>query len=99
VAGEKLFDDYTGDRVPVIVDRLAGEIRNAQIFVAVPGASSFLYAQATWTRGLPDWIDAHVRAFEVIAGVPHLLAPARCCGTAQKCHNQSLLNVPSTRAR
>ena len=46
-AGEKLFVDYAGDTVPVIVDRLTGERRPAQIFVAVLGASSFSYAEAT----------------------------------------------------
>ena len=51
-AGDKLFVDYAGDGVPVVVDRLTGERRMAQIFVAVLGASSFTYAQATWTRGL-----------------------------------------------
>ena len=40
-AGERLFVDYAGDGVPVVIDRLTGEIRKAQIFVAVLGASSF----------------------------------------------------------
>jgi len=75
IAGEKLFVDYAGDRVPVIIDRLTGEVREAQIFVAVLGASSFTYAQATWTQAVPDWIDAHVRTFAAIGGVPHLLVP------------------------
>ena len=35
-AGEKLFVDYAGDTVPV-VDRGTGEIREAQVFVAVLG--------------------------------------------------------------
>jgi transposase len=74
-AGEKLFVDYAGDTVPVIVDRLTGEWRPAQIFVAVLGASSFSYAEATWTQSLPDWIAAHARAFEAIGGVPRLLVP------------------------
>ncbi|MGO3934275.1 IS21 family transposase [Rhodopseudomonas pseudopalustris] len=74
-AGERLFVDYAGDGVPVVVDRLTGEIRNAQIFVAVLGASSFTFAHAGWTQALPDWIDAHVRALEAIGGVPHLLVP------------------------
>ncbi len=74
-AGERLFVDYAGDGVPVVVDRLTGEIRNAQIFVAVLGASSFTFAHASWTQALPDWIDAHVRALETIGGVPHLLVP------------------------
>src|SRR5580693_1697407 len=74
-AGERLFVDYAGDGVPVVVDRLTGEIRMAQIFVAVLGASSFTFAKATWTQALPDWINAHVRAFEAIGGVPELVVP------------------------
>jgi transposase len=75
VAGDKLFVDYAGDGVPVVIDRLTGERRAAQIFVAVLGASSFTYAQATWTQGLADWISGHVGAFEAIGGVPALLVP------------------------
>jgi transposase len=74
-AGERLFVDYAGDGVPVVIDRLTGEIRMAQIFVAVLGASSFTFAKAIWTQALPDWIDAHVRAFEAIGGVPELVVP------------------------
>jgi transposase len=58
--GDKLFVDYAGDGVAV-VDRLTGEIRQAQIFVAVMGASNFTYAEATWTQGLADWIGAVAR--------------------------------------
>src|SRR5881409_741826 len=75
VGGDKLFVDYAGDTVPVIVDRLTGEVRRARIWVAVMGASSFTYAEATWTQGLTDWIGAHVHAFEAIGGIPHLLVP------------------------
>src|SRR3984893_14970668 len=60
--GERLFVDYAGDGVPVVIDRLTGEIRKAQIFVAVLGASSFTFARAGWTQALPDWIDVHVHA-------------------------------------
>jgi hypothetical protein len=35
IGGDKLFVDYAGDTVPVIVDRLTGQVRPAQIFVAV----------------------------------------------------------------
>jgi transposase len=73
--GDKLFVDYAGDTVPVVVDRLTGETRPAHIFVAVLGASSFLYAEATWTETLPDWIGAHVRAFAALGGVPNLIVP------------------------
>jgi transposase len=75
VGGDKLFVDYAGDTVPVIVDRLTGEVRQAQIFVAVMGASNFTYVEATWTQTLPDWIGAHTRALAAIGGVPRLIVP------------------------
>jgi len=71
--GEKLFVDYAGDTVPVIVDRLTGKTQPAQIFVAVLGASNFTYAEASWTQGLADWIGAPTRAFAAIGRVPKLL--------------------------
>ena len=52
-AGEKLFVDYAGQTVEVI-ERASGEVRRAQIFVAVLGASNYTYAEATWTQALPD---------------------------------------------
>jgi transposase len=73
--GDKLFVDYAGDTVPVIIDRLTGEFRDAQIFVAVMGASSFSYAQATWTQSLADWLACHIGALEAIGGSPKLLVP------------------------
>ena len=71
IGGDKLFVDYAGDTVPVIVDRLTGRVRPAQIFVAVMGASNFTYAEASWTQALADWIGAHTRAFAAIGGVTH----------------------------
>jgi len=35
-----------------VVDRTTGEVRQAQVFVAVLGASNYTYAEATWTQGL-----------------------------------------------
>jgi len=73
-AGEKLFLDYAGHTVPVI-EAATGEIRPAQIFVAVLGASSYTYAEATWSQQLPDWIDSHIHTFEFLGAVPALLVP------------------------
>ena len=73
-AGDKLFIDYAGSTFPII-DRISGEIREAQIFVAVMGASNYTYAEATWTQSLPDWISSHVRAFSYFGGVVALLVP------------------------
>ena len=73
--GDKLFVDYAGGTVSVIVDRLTGKTRPAQIFVGVLGASNFNCAEASWTQALADWIGAHTWAFEAIGGVPNLLVP------------------------
>ena len=73
-AGEKLFVDYAGQCVPV-VDRITGELRNAQIFVAVLGASNYTFAEATWTQALPDWCTSHVRALSFFNGVPEIVVP------------------------
>ncbi len=51
-AGERLFVDYAGQTVE-IVDGRTGEVREAQVFVAAMGASSYTYAEATWTQSLP----------------------------------------------
>ena len=73
-AGEKMFVDYAGQTVPV-VDRATGETHQAQIFVAVLGASSYTYAEATPSQKLPHWIGSHARAFEFFGGVPQLVIP------------------------
>jgi len=73
-AGEKMFVDYAGPTVPV-VDRETGEIREAQIFVAVLGASSYAYAEAQWSQSLESFIGGHVRALEFFGGVPALIVP------------------------
>ena len=73
-AGEKLFVDFAGDTVPVYVEG-SDEPRPASIFVAVLGASSYTYAEATWTQGLEEWTAAHVRTFEFLGGVPEIVVP------------------------
>jgi hypothetical protein len=73
-AGERLFVDYAGQTVE-LVDGRTGEVRTAQVFVAVLGASSYTYAEATWTQTLPDWIGAHVRALTFFGGVPRQIVP------------------------
>ena len=67
VAGEKLFVDFAG-RTAEVINAGTGEIIPVQIFVATLGASSFTYAEATWSQKLPDWIAAHVRAFAYFGG-------------------------------
>jgi transposase len=73
-AGERLFVDYAGQTVELI-DGTTGEVHRAQVFVAVLGASSYTYAEATLTQTLPDWIGAHGRALAFFGGVPRQIVP------------------------
>lgn len=73
-AGEKCFVDYAGSTVPV-VDGATGEVRPAQLFVAVLGASDYTFAEATWTQSLPDWLGSHTRAMTYFGGTPALIVP------------------------
>ena len=84
-AGEKLFVDYAGHTLPV-VDLHTGEIHEAQIFVAVLGASNYTYAEATASQSLPDWIGSHQRAFEFFGGVPEIVVPDNLKSGVSKAH-------------
>ncbi|MAI48412.1 MAG: IS21 family transposase [Hyphomicrobiaceae bacterium TMED74] len=68
-AGEKMFVDYAGQTIDMI-DGRTGEVHACQLFVAVLGASSYTYAEATLTQSLPDWCSSHERAFRFFGGVP-----------------------------
>lgn len=72
--GEKCFVDYAGHTIP-IVDQNTGEIKKAQIFVAILGASNYTYAEATWTQSTQDWTSSHANAFEYFGGVTELVIP------------------------
>jgi len=73
-AGEKVFVDYAGQTVR-IVNPETGEIREAHIFVATMGASSYTYAEAQWAEDHPNWIGGHVRALAFFGGVPEIIIP------------------------
>jgi transposase len=71
-AGEKLFVDYSGKK-PTIIDPTTGEVTTVELFVAVLGASSYTYAEATRTQQVHDWIASHQRAFGFFGGVTEVV--------------------------
>lgn len=73
-AGEKLFVDYAGQTMPIVCNA-TGEVKFAQIFVAVMGASNYTFCEATWSQSLPDWLGSHVRCFEFLGGIPEMIIP------------------------
>jgi transposase len=91
-AGEKCFVDYCGPTLPIVHPE-TGEIRTAQIFVAVLGASNYTYTEATWTQGSADWLASHVRALAYFGGVPTLFVPDNLrSGVSRACRYDPDLN-------
>jgi transposase len=91
-AGEKLFVDYAGATIPVH-NAGTGEVWPAALFVAVLGASSYTYAEASLSQGLADWIGAHMRAFEFMGGVPEIVVPDNLkSGVTKACRYEPSVN-------
>lgn len=68
-AGEKLFVDWAGQRMP-----LAGGAE-ASLFVAVLGASAYTFAEAFADEKEASWIQGHVHAYAFYGGVPRITVP------------------------
>jgi transposase len=73
-AGEKMFVDFAGKGIPV-TNPATGETKDAEIFVAILGASNYTYAEAVDRQDLPSWIGLHIHAFEYFGGVTELTIP------------------------
>lgn len=91
-AGEKMFVDYAGQTVPVL-DPAGGEVRQAQVFVAVLGASSYTFSEASWNQRLPNWLTSHVHAFEYFGGVTKVVVPDNLkSGVTKTCRYEPEIN-------
>jgi len=91
VAGEKLFVDYSGKK-PHIVNAKTGEVIEVELFVAVLGASSLTYAEATMSQRSHDFIQSHVRTFEYVGGVAGALVPDQLkSGVTEACRYEPLI--------
>jgi transposase len=68
-------------------------VRTAQLFVATLGASSYTFAEATWTQSLPDWIASHVRAFGFFGGVTaQIVSDNLKAGVTKACFYDPVIN-------
>ena len=91
-AGEKLFVDWAGPTIP-IYSRTSDEVGQAHLFVAVLGASSYTYAEATADEQMINWLTAHMRAFEFFGGLARLIIPDNTrTGVSRACRYDPDLN-------
>ena len=76
-----------------VLDGATGEVIEVQLFVAVLGASSHTWAEATWTQTLPDWIGSHTRAFAFFGGVAAMVVSDNLkAGIAKACFYEPSVN-------
>ena len=76
-----------------VFDGATGEARQAEIFVAVLGASSYTYAEATWSQALPDWIGVHVNALAFFGGAPRqIVCDNLRSGITRACFYEPMIN-------
>lgn len=91
-AGEKLFVDYAGQTIPV-TDSATGETREAYLFVASLGASSYTFAWASLSQELPFWIEANIKALHFFGGVPDIIVPDNLkTGVTKPCYYEPDIN-------
>jgi transposase len=91
-AGEKMFVDYSGQTVE-IRNGLAGDVSEAEIFVAVLGASNYTFAEAHHKQDISHWLGGHIRGFEFFGGVPEVVVPDNLkAGVKSPCRYEPVLN-------
>ena len=73
-AGEKMFIDFSGDKAHY-QDPATGKIIEAELYVAVLGASSYLFARAVPDQTVEHFVDCMIRAFEFYGGCTEYLVP------------------------
>ena len=85
-AGEKLFVDFPGQHLAIYDRRTGAVATQAELFVAVMGASNYLYAEAVASQELSWWICAHVHAFEAMGCLPRIVVPDNLASAVKKAH-------------
>ena len=72
--GEAMFVDYAGMTMQ-IQDRLTGDRRAVQIFVAALGYSHAIYFDARLSQAVPDWLASMSASVAYFGGVPGAIVP------------------------
>lgn len=71
-AGEKMYVDYAGQKL-LILDPEKEETVEAEVFVAVLGASQLTYVEATYSQQKEDFITSCENALHYFGGVPNAI--------------------------
>lgn len=72
--GDKMYVDFAGETLPY-VDAATGEIKEAQVFVAILGWSQYAYIEALPSQRVEDFICGCENALHYFKGVPLAIVP------------------------
>ena len=73
-AADQMYIDFAGDRLAV-VDEMTGEVKKAEVFVAILPFSHYTYCEAVWSQRKEDLIKACQNAFQYFEGVVAAIVP------------------------
>ena len=91
-AGDITYMDFTGKKMQVVYPE-TGEIREAEGFVSILGASQLTYVEFTFSQSLEDWIWVNENAFIYFGGVTRGLTPDSLKSAVTKaCNYEPLIN-------
>ena len=68
-AGDKLFLDYTGDKLNLI-DKETGELSEVEVFVGILPCSQLIYVRSSHTQNTADFIESTRLCLEYLGGSP-----------------------------
>jgi transposase len=95
-AGEKTFIDFAGQTLG-LTNPETGEVKQAQIFVATLGASTYTYAEALADQSIDSWTHAHINTFKYFEGVTAVLVPDNLkAGVNKACFYEPEINPTYT---
>lgn len=83
--GDKLFVDFAGKKLSYI-DKETGEVIDAEVFVAVLGASQLTYIEAIASQQKEDFIRVCENTMHYIGGVPAAIVPDNLKAAVVKSH-------------
>lgn len=85
-AGDKMFVDFAGSTLPY-VDTDTGEIKQAQVFVAILGWSQYSYVEAMQSQTAEEFIAACQNAIHHFGGSPLAIVPDNLKSAVVKANN------------
>jgi len=71
-AGEKMYVDYAGEKL-LVMDPVTEDTIEAEVFVAVLGASQLTYVEASYSQKKEDFIKSCENALLYFGGVPNAI--------------------------